>query len=1033
MSVIDAPGVRSFLRALLTVVILFPAPAYAGNVVDYDIVYVRQPRHGDVTPIVWPDVAQPGRLEPGAELMLLHPDGSQEVLVDPGPGAVTDPAVSLDGQWVYYSLFHDVEALNNERLGLSYAGSDIYRIHIHSRTVEQLTFGEFTPATAAGNWTSDPLEADTTQFNSLGYGVMNTGPCPLPNGKLAFTSTRNGLEVPRGGRYGVFQLFVMDEDGANVTPIAPMSLSGALHPTLLRDGRILFSSHESQGARDRRQWSLMAIKPDGRDWTPVVSAFRRAQAFHFPTQLADGNVVFVDYYNLHNLGFGALRRLPEPGFDTMGPFHSAIKDENPRLYFTDSDGISTNFRMPFTPVGMFSLTPFTHAKDQAAPLLPDGETRAGKLTQPTAAPENDILVVWSGGPVNTLQRPVNLPTVDSGIYLIPGAATMNSHEDLIEILNDPDYNEAWPRPVVAWSDIHPAPPAELPWLPNDGSEHELLPKGTPFGLIGSSSVIRRETAPGFTEDTPEWNGLDPFSSASGASSNWSWQGAEAGLYEDEDVYAIRLLMLEPTTHRSYGPNAGRHFDNHAGERMRILGEVPVLKPAPGGGYEELTPGTPDSSFLARIPADTPFTFQTIDRRGMVLNMSQTWHQVRPGELRNNCGGCHAHSQVPIEFDATIASTPDYNVPDLTNGTPLLNPTGGDDPEILWTNNAAEDVEFYRDIRPILQRSCIPCHTRNSPLPAGQLVLDDYALYNDLPGDYARLAADPAGQWGYPAVANGGAWIGMNASRYVRMFQSRRSLLMWKLHGERLDGWSNEDHPTETTPGDASTLPPGTNAQDADLDFTGTQMPPPGSGVAPLTDAERMTFARWIDLGCPIDTGLHTGHEDFGWFLDELRPVVHVDAPRPGQADAPISELRIGLTDPGSGLDMSSLSVTTTASIMGRAPGAELADLFVHEGDSIWTAELTDPITSTATINLTVSIDDVQGNRNTIVRRFSVAPTGCIADFDNDNIITISDLNVVLENWQDTVDPGTSGDASGDGLVDFTDLNRILTQWGETCP
>ena len=33
-----------------------------------------------------------------------------------------------------------------------------------------------------------------------------------------------------------------------------------------------------------------------------------------------------------------------------------------------------------------------------------------------------------------------------------------------------------------------------------------------------------------------------------------------------------------------------------------------------------------------------------------------------------------------------------------------------------------------------------------------------------------------------------------------MFQSRRSLLVWKIFGERLDGCSNDDLPTETKPG-----------------------------------------------------------------------------------------------------------------------------------------------------------------------------------------------------------------------------------------
>ena len=73
----------------------------------------------------------------------------------------------------------------------------------------------------------------------------------------------------------------------------------------------------------------------------------------------------------------------------------------------------------------------------------------------------------------------------------------------------------------------------------------------------------------------------------------------------------------------------------------------------------------------KIPADTPFTFQTLDKNGMVLNMAQTWHQVRPGEVRNNCGGCHAHSQTPLAIEATAAGLPGYLVRDLTKKTPYL--------------------------------------------------------------------------------------------------------------------------------------------------------------------------------------------------------------------------------------------------------------------------------------------------------------------------------------------------------------------------
>ena len=56
------------------------------------------PRYGDDTRTRWPEVFHPTHHEPGADLMLLRPDGSEEVLVEGGRGAVTDPYVSLDGE-----------------------------------------------------------------------------------------------------------------------------------------------------------------------------------------------------------------------------------------------------------------------------------------------------------------------------------------------------------------------------------------------------------------------------------------------------------------------------------------------------------------------------------------------------------------------------------------------------------------------------------------------------------------------------------------------------------------------------------------------------------------------------------------------------------------------------------------------------------------------------------------------------------------------------------------------------------------------
>lgn len=988
---------------------------FAGNVVNYDIVYVRQPRFGNNSNTTWPEVAHPASMDSGADLVLLHPDGSEEVLVLGGDGAVTDPFVSFDAQWVYYSYFYDQENINPQR-GLSYHGADIYRIHLQTRQIQQLTFaenpsnlaaplppGEFTPNRGAGNWHQTPDGAYQPNsvpggFNYLGYGIFNLGPCPLPGGRVAFTSNRNAFVPPKSLTNPTMQLFVMDEDGQNVTPIAPMSIASALHPTILKDGRIMFSTSETQGLRDDRVWGLWSIYPDGRNWGPMVSAFHSGQSMHFMTQLSSEDLVVVDYYNLNNNGFGMLLRFPlAPPYGTPA-FHSAFLNQNPGIEYTLNGGLPYSFSMPFTPIGMYSFSPFTTADDSPAPQT-GSNPRVGKFTQPSAAPNDDMLVVWTPGPAHDGVHGSPVPYYDAGIYLVPGNlpdAVIDSPNDLVLIKNDANYNEAWPRAIVTYSAVHGvAEPTNIPWLPNDGTLSSALPAGTPYGLVGTSSCYKRESFPGAVSPWDNsFDGLDAFNTGeNGQSSNWNFQGSDAGKYSNSDIWAVRLLAMEPNTHRSYGPDEGSFFFNFANERLRILGEIPLRKFDRQGDPILDPEGNPDTSFLAKIPADTPFTFQTIDRNGMALNMAQTWHQLRPGEIRNNCGGCHAHSQAPLHFEQTYAATPSYQIADLTQTTPLITQEFDGTPTTTVVNSRVVNVEFHQDVRPILQSHCVQCHSGPDASAPGRLVLDDTAQYHGVfdlgtgdyrtyPGDYARLARDPNAVWGYEPVIANGTWRQTNSSRYVRMFQSRRSLLMWKVFGQRLDGWTNADHPTESTPGNPATLPPGASANQADLDFNGQICPPEGSGVPPLTIEEKMTLARWIDLGCPINFGTNGTHPK-GWFLDEIRPALTISSPRPGINTVPVSGIRIGMADANSGVDLASLSVKADFEIDGRAAGTELGDLTTAVGDGIVQISVNPPLTSAVNKHITARVRDLQGNENRVVQAFSVSTESNCSPSDGD--------------------------------------------------
>src|SRR5262245_35518925 len=121
---------------------------------DFDIVYVRARRDGDkVHKRYYADIATPVTMESGADLMLLKPDGTEHLLVPGGDGAVTDPSISFDGQWVYYTLIHSLKGAGPWQPPLQ--GADIYKIHVPTRKIVRLTHQSFTPNTGAADWSRD--------------------------------------------------------------------------------------------------------------------------------------------------------------------------------------------------------------------------------------------------------------------------------------------------------------------------------------------------------------------------------------------------------------------------------------------------------------------------------------------------------------------------------------------------------------------------------------------------------------------------------------------------------------------------------------------------------------------------------------------------------------------------------------------------------------------------------------------------------------------------------------------------------------
>ena len=124
----------------------------------------------------------------------------------------------------------------------------------------------------------------------------------------------------------------------------------------------------------------------------------------------------------------------------------------------------------------------------------------------------------------------------------------------------------------------------------------------------------------------------------------------------------------------------------------------------------------DGSAMFKIPANTPVSFQPLDREGRAIQWMRSWVTGMPGEVLS-CVGCHEdQNSMPITKRA-IAS----------NKAPakLQTPEGG-----------VRSFTFDLEIQPILDRNCIACHNAGGVKPnfTAKQIID---LREEREGGYSR--------------------------------------------------------------------------------------------------------------------------------------------------------------------------------------------------------------------------------------------------------------------------------------------------------
>jgi len=959
--------------------------------INYDVVYVRCPRGKE--PVskngtwdllnwngvndIWVSAANNVYQEPGCDLVLHHSDqppgdpAAEEVLVNCNEDdttqpvcSVLDPNVSFDGRYVVYSKFTDTRTFVTS---FGTRGID----HIGSQNFMQLfpagdapdggyaksLFGGLMPYASPAlvyiydlkTGTNTQVSPDSKFFAGRAFPgkdpewtsnipVMDTGPFFTPDGRIGFTSNRdNG--------FGMFQLFVMDRDGKNMTLIGHRAMNDQLHPFVLTDGRIVYTSFDA-GFLQRpanNDFSLFTINPDGSD--PFIFAGKSDPTewvYHFGTQLSDGDVVVTLYYDEAQQGLGTLERIPvdPPGPDFVHRANIGGAVADPFTQLTKwTNGISYT---PFARVDEFRLTPqagpddvptgpYTSSADYWVDPV-DGRTVTmnGRFTHPAAAPDNNLLVTYAIGGDSTSPSDIykqSLATTmqvigkDAGIWLVPLEAHSTRQvghiaDDARIVVDFPQYHEIMPRAVVPYQSIYGIPRPDPNNLrgptTDDGTKDPRLPAGVPYGLTGAATLYDRETRA--LNGTP-WNVKDGGGTMSGRTyNNLGTSGAELAIFNNSEIYGIRVLMPIPNIveNKSIGTDKFAGVQTH---QVRILGEFPVRKPDANGVEPTDGQGNPDTSFVVRIPADTPFMFQTIDKRGMALDIETAPRDVARGE-QQYCGGCHVHTRTSLDPFSSIAVNDTAVFGDMTGHSAML--FSGLDSKGYPVVQKASDIYSYdpgvnmqrsftvdwdNDIKNVIQNRCASCHGEGQSAQVSTgLLLDNTDRTYDLlttnhytgsngpvdantkPGDGLTGLDNPANDRITPR------YDCCTPSRWLSVNSARSSMLVWALYGERLDG---RDPTTGLPPANSGVL----------VDPDGLEHPEiwpkvadHAAYVSSMPESEKRLIARWIDLGAAKSNS----HNDL------IRPVLTV-TPVDGGGGT-VSSIKVGLWD-DSPLDYSRFTIT----------------------------------------------------------------------------------------------------------------------------
>ena len=651
-------------------------------------------------------------------------NGDQENLIETpvgflDNGSVVEPNVSEDGKRILFSYYHDVlDAIPPNQGGMSKKGADIYVMDMSAILADpnitpSLSTMPVTRVTFAGAEMTTERDAEAMNLTTANIGNNGWGNVYLHaiefrnsdglNYLFASSLKRNVNSNDDFGHSNYnLNLYIapINADGS-MGPKRQMfyyTTTSAMSPTPLPNGAAF--SYQGSTA-DGRNWHIQSVDSEGR-WNTLIGYGSNPDLFHLGAYCVDDGsaasaagdyFVATRYYNLNNNGFGSLYKLnlDDQGFNTYD--------------------LSVQWGTKPQQLNVTKITQGVPDGDKSSEIGSTG-TYTGKMTSPRCGEPMDLFFAYTPTSANGkycstdgmhiyhsyIGYRENLEGFDPTVtWTTPGGDGLRI---LVDDSND-FYALVWPVPLLSWQrrtgNTQQAVAAKI----IDPASKVLA--GLPFAQVGTSAIYNTDRKPYDCWLKPAYLPYDPILQKTQGNINdqfiWNFDGLTkvipdtAGAYapgcapvREEDVLAIQINVTSNKLNHNCC-NLGYETDKSGEqETARILGVYDVS-------------GQADASFIATIPAHTPFEFHLLDSEyGLRLTEVRAWHDLDPRETRTNCGGCHQHEKgKAIPFAGTVAAGLAQPL-DMTAQTQVVTYDASCTPLVVTTANPSEAIpEWIADV------------------------------------------------------------------------------------------------------------------------------------------------------------------------------------------------------------------------------------------------------------------------------------------------------------------------------------------------